>query len=44
LGWSLGTESEAELAKRNERAEIAERAKTWNFLKRPHIAISSHSY
>ena len=28
LGWSLGTESEAELAKRNERAEIAERAKT----------------
>jgi ferrochelatase len=28
LGWSLGTESEAELAKRNERVEIAERSKT----------------
>ncbi|MFZ4379485.1 MAG: ferrochelatase [Polynucleobacter sp.] len=28
MGWSLGTESEAELAKRNERAEIAERSKT----------------
>jgi ferrochelatase len=27
-GWSLGTESEAELAKRAERAELAERAKS----------------
>jgi ferrochelatase len=26
-GWSLGTESEAELAKRNERAELAEKTK-----------------
>jgi hypothetical protein len=29
LGWSLGTESEAELVLRNERAELAERDKTW---------------
>jgi hypothetical protein len=29
-GWSLGVESAAELAKRNERAEIAERMKSWN--------------
>ena len=27
MGWPLGTESDAELAKRNERAEIAERSK-----------------
>jgi ferrochelatase len=27
-GWSLGAESEAELAKRAERAELAERAKS----------------
>jgi hypothetical protein len=34
----LGVESEAELAKRNERAEIAERMKSWNWIDRPHIA------
>ena len=28
LGWSLGTESEAELAKRNERATLAEKSKS----------------
>ena len=27
-GWSLGVESDAELAKRNERAELAERMKS----------------
>ena len=29
-GWSLGVESDAVLAKRHERAEIAERMKSWN--------------
>jgi hypothetical protein len=34
----LGVESEAELAKRNERAELAERMKSWNCIVWPHIA------
>jgi hypothetical protein len=34
----LGVESAEVLAKRNERAEIAERAKSWNWSDRPHIA------
>jgi hypothetical protein len=34
----LGTESEAELAKRNERAELAEKTKAWNRMICPNIA------
>jgi hypothetical protein len=34
----LGVESESELAKRNERAELAERTKSWNWIDCPHIA------
>jgi hypothetical protein len=31
-------ESAAELTKRNERAEMAERMKSWNWMNWPHIA------